>query len=171
LKGSLSINRSEINFIEGTGYIEKDWGTSFPESWIWLHCNTFDQPDCSFTFSVAKIPWLGNFFIGYICFVYYKGEFFQFATYNGSKITKLNFNKPVLEIELSNKTHILKVQAKQNRAGDLKAPVIGEMNRIIKESVDSEIEISLFDKKGKLIVNSTGNRAGLEIIEKILTYF
>jgi len=53
----------------------------------------------------------------------------------------------------------------------LKAPVIGEMNRIIKESVDSEIEISLFDKKGELIFNSTGNRAGLEIIEKILSYF
>ena len=171
LSGSLSLNLSEIDFTGGTGYIEKDWGTSFPESWIWLHCNTFDQPDCSFTFSVAKIPWLSNFFIGHICFLYHKGEFYQFATYNGSKITKLNFTKPVLEIELSNKNHILKVQSKQNRAGDLKAPIIGEMNRIIKESVDSEIEISLFDKKGKLILNSTGNRAGLEIIEKILSYF
>lgn len=171
LKGSLSINRSEIDFGEGTGYIEKDWGTSFPESWIWLHCNTFSQPDCSFTFSVAKIPWLANFFIGHICFLYHKGKFYLFATYNGSKITKLSFNKPVLEIELSNKNYILQVEARQNRAGDLKAPVIGEMNRIIKESVDSEIEISLFDKKGGLILNSTGNRAGLEIIEKILSYF
>jgi hypothetical protein len=171
LSGSISINNSKINLSEGTGYIEKDWGTSFPESWIWLHCNTFDEPDCSFTFSVAKIPWLGNFFIGHICFLYLEGKFYLFATYNGSKITKLNFNKPVLEIELSNKNNILKVQAKQNRVGDLKAPVVGEMNRIIKESVDSEIEISLFDKKGKLIFNSKGNRAGLEIIEKILSYF
>lgn len=170
LSGFISINNSEIDFTKGTGYIEKDWGTSFPESWIWLHCNTFQQPDCSFTFSVAKIPWLGNFFIGHICFLYLEGKFYLFATYNGSKITKLKFNKPHLEIEISNKNHILKVEAKQNRAGDLKAPVVGEMNRIIKESVDSEIEISLFDKKGKLIFNTSGNRAGLEIIEKILSY-
>jgi hypothetical protein len=45
------------------------------------------------------------------------------------------------------------------------------MNRIIKERVDSDIEISLFDKKGKMIFNTSGNRAGLEIIEKILSYF
>ncbi len=56
LNGSLTINNSEINFNEGTCYIEKDWGTSFPESWIWLHCNTFEKPGSSFTFSVAKIP-------------------------------------------------------------------------------------------------------------------
>lgn len=171
LQGTLSINLLEINFTKGTGYIEKDWGTSFPESWIWLHCNTFDEPESSFTFSVAKIPWLGSFFIGHICFLYINRKFYLFATYNGSKIIKLNFNKPELEIELSSKTHILKVQAKQNRAGDLKAPVVGEMNRIIKESVDSEIEVSLFDKNGKSIFTSKGNRAGLEIIEKILSYF
>jgi hypothetical protein len=171
LKGSLRINNSEINFSDGTGYIEKDWGTSFPESWIWLHCNTFNQPGISFTFSVAKIPWLGSFFMGHICFLYFEGKFYSFATYNGSKITKLKFNKPLLEIEVSNKNYTLKIKAKQNRAGNLKAPVIGEMNRIIKESVDSEIEISLFDKKDKLILNTTGNRAGLEIIEKILSYF
>jgi hypothetical protein len=45
------------------------------------------------------------------------------------------------------------------------------MNRIIKESVDSEIEIHLFDKSGKLQFSSTGKRAGLEIIDKIFSYF
>jgi hypothetical protein len=171
LKGSLFINNSEISFSDGTGYIEKDWGTSFPESWIWLHCNTFEKPGSSFTFSVAKIPWLGSFFIGHICFLYVEGRFHLFATYNGSKIIKLTFHAPVLEIEMKNKTHTLKVKAIQNRSGDLKAPVTGEMNRIIKESVDSEIEIELFNNQNKLVFTEKGSRAGLEIIEKILTYF
>ena len=171
LKGSLSINNAEINFTEGTGYIEKDWGTSFPESWIWLHCNTFNQPGSSFTFSVAKIPWLESFFIGHICFLYVEGKFHLFATYNGSKITKLSFHTPVLEIEIKNKTHTLKVKAVQNRSGDLKAPVTGEMNRIIKESVDSTIEIELYNNENKIIFSDKGTRAGLEIIEKILSYF
>jgi tocopherol cyclase len=171
LNGSLLINNTEISFSEGTGYIEKDWGTSFPESWVWLHCNTFEKPGSSFTFSVAKIPWLGSFFIGHICFFYAEGKFHLFATYNGSKITKLTFNAPVLEIEIKNKTHTLKVKAVQNRSGDLKAPVTGEMNRIIKESVDSEIQIELFDNQNKMVFSEKGSRAGLEIIEKILTYF
>lgn len=171
LTGSLEFNKTEVPFTGGTGYIEKDWGTSFPESWIWLHCNTFNQPGSSFTFSVAKIPWLGSFFIGHICFLYFESRFYLFATYNGSKITKLTFHAPVIEIEIKNKTHILKVKAIQNRSGQLKAPIIGEMNRIIKESVDSEIEIKLTDKYHKMIFTSKGSRAGLEIIEKILTYF
>ncbi len=144
---------------------------SFPESWIWLHCNTFSEPECSFTFSVAKIPWLGNFFIGHICFLYLKGKFYRFATYNGSKITKLEFKKPFLEIELKNKNLILKVKAEQQQAGELKAPMVGEMNRMIKESVDSNVEISLFTKNGQLLFKDSGTHAGLEIIEKILSYF
>jgi hypothetical protein len=45
------------------------------------------------------------------------------------------------------------------------------MNRIIKESVDSTIEIELFDNENKIVFADKGTRAGLEIIEKILTYF
>lgn len=171
LKGALTINKQAIDFNQGDGYIEKDWGTSFPESWIWLHCNTFNQPENSFTFSVAKIPWLGSFFIGHICFLYHKKKFYLFATYNGSKITRLTFKAPILEIEISNKTHNLKIKAVQNRSGVLKAPAIGEMNRMIKESVDSTIEIQLFENTGKMIYSDKGTRAGLEIIEKILSYF
>lgn len=171
LSGKIEYNNETINFDNGTGYIEKDWGTSFPESWIWLHCNTFDVADCSFTFSVAKIPWLGSFFIGHICFLYVQGTFHLFATYNKAKITRIEFRAPILEIEMENKSHMLKVKAKQNGSGNLKAPVTGEMNRIIKESVDSEIEVTIKGKKDNQHVSLNGHRAGLEIIEKILTYF
>jgi tocopherol cyclase len=34
LSGELKMNGQRINFNDGKGYIEKDWGTSFPESWI-----------------------------------------------------------------------------------------------------------------------------------------
>ena len=171
LSGSVKLNANETNFADGTGYIEKDWGTSFPESWIWLHCNTFEEPDCSFTFSVAKIPWLGSFFIGHICFLYLKGRFYLFATYNKSKITQLQFSDNTLEIELQRKNYVLQVSGIQKRSGELKAPAIGEMNRVIKESVDSEIELTLLKKNGEQIFTSKGKRAGMEIIEKILTYF
>ncbi|MCF6332197.1 MAG: tocopherol cyclase family protein [Draconibacterium sp.] len=171
LNGDVTIDNKRVNFSDGTGYIEKDWGTSFPESWIWLHCNTFNKGRNSFTFSVAKIPWLGSFFMGHICFLYFEGEFYLFATYNNSKIVTLKFANKTLEFELKNRNYHLKVNATQKHSGMLKAPIIGEMNRTIKESINSEIEIELFKNNGELIGQLQGNRAGLEIVEKILGYF
>ena len=41
LSGELEINDVLVNFREGKGYIEKDWGTSFPEAWLWIQANNF----------------------------------------------------------------------------------------------------------------------------------
>jgi len=45
------------------------------------------------------------------------------------------------------------------------------MNRVIKESIDSEIEIRLFGKNDETLFSTNGKHAGMELIEKILTYF
>ena len=65
IKGRFLENNNEIDFINGYGYIEKDWGKSFPESWIWLQSNHFKQNNVSVMFSIAKIPWLHSHFIGF----------------------------------------------------------------------------------------------------------
>lgn len=65
----------------------------------------------------------------------------------------------------------MKIRAVQKKAGSLKAPVTGEMSRMIKESIDSEVEVSLANEKDNLLHELKGERAGMEIIEKILTYF
>lgn len=39
--GSISINNTKLNFNQGLGYIEKDWGCSFPKSYIWCQGNNF----------------------------------------------------------------------------------------------------------------------------------
>jgi len=171
LHGKISRNGDTIDFTGGKGYIEKDWGTSFPESWIWIHSNHFTNESTSFTFSVAKIPWLGKYFIGHICFLYLNGKFYRFATYNGSKITSLKYLENQLEISIEGKNENLKIRVTPNISGHLKAPVQGKMNRIIKESIDSTAYLTLSDKEGKVIYEDTGQRAGFEMIEKILSYF
>jgi hypothetical protein len=76
LTGSLNINEKKVNFDGGKGYIEKDWGVSFPEAWLWIQANNFNDNETSFCFSVAKIPWRGRYFIGFISFLYYLGQLF-----------------------------------------------------------------------------------------------
>ena len=43
IKGSLNVNGEEIDFTNGRGYIEKDWGFSFPKGYIWMQTNHFEE--------------------------------------------------------------------------------------------------------------------------------
>lgn len=170
IKGKISVNNQIIDFDEGQGYIEKDWGTSFPEAWIWIQANNFNNHNTSFNFSIAKIPWVGKFFIGFIAFLYFDKKFFLYSTYSKAKITQINHNAESIEIVLKNKNSVLKISAIKNTFGELIAPVSGDMSRRIKESIDSTVKLELFDKDGILLYADTSNRAGLEIIEKIFDY-
>lgn len=170
LTGSLTIDNLEVSFTGGKGYIEKDWGTSFPEAWVWLQSNNFSDPGTSFTFSLAKIPWLGKFFIGFIVFLYYKSEFIIFSTYNKSELTDILQDSDSVSMTLKNKKYILKFKAVKKTFGELKAPASGDMSRRIKESVDSDVTLNLFDNNNNLLYSDEGKRAGLEVIDKIFEY-
>jgi len=170
LKGKIMFNGNSIDLNNGKGYIEKDWGTSFPEAWIWIQSNNFSNHDTSFTFSIAKIPWLGRFFMGFISFLYLNGRFFLFSTYNKSVITKIAHDNVSVTIEMKSNNAILNVNVVKNSFGELRAPASGDMSRRIKESIDSTIDLTLHDKDGKLIYEDSGKRAGLEIIEEIFHY-
>ena len=45
--------------------------------------------------------------MGFIAFLYVRGGFQVFATYNRSRITRLEYNRKVLSIELENRDHVL----------------------------------------------------------------
>jgi tocopherol cyclase len=170
LKGKLTLNGMSIDLNNGKGYIEKDWGTSFPEAWIWIQSNNFTNHKTSFTFSLAKIPWLGRFFMGFISFLYLNGRFFLFSTYNKSVINEITHNNTSITVSMKNNDSILRVKVVKNRFGELRAPASGDMSRRIKESIDSTVELTLHDNVGNLIYEDSGKRAGLEVIEEIFNY-
>jgi len=170
VSGVLNIDKGIIDMNEGRGYIEKDWGSSFPEAWIWIQSNNFNNTDTAFTFSVARIPWLGKYFPGFISFLYFDKRFFLFSSYNNSALQEINFDGKTLSFTLKNNYSTLKVTAVKNKSGELLAPVSGKMSRRIKESIDSFITISLYDRHNNLIYNDSAQRAGLEIIDKIFEY-
>lgn len=170
VSGILKIDNDIIDMNEGKGYIEKDWGSSFPESWIWIQSNNFNNTDTAFTFSVARIPWLGKSFPGFISFLYFDKRFFLFSSYNRSSLQNIKYDGKTLSFTLMNNDSALKVTAVKNKSGELLAPVSGKMSRRIKESIDSFITISLYDRQNNLIYNDSAQRAGLEIIDKIFDY-
>ena len=66
INGTLILNGKTLSFDKGRGYMEKDWGHSFPEGYIWMQSNHFSKKETSIKISVAKIPWLRSSFIGFI---------------------------------------------------------------------------------------------------------
>jgi hypothetical protein len=147
----------------GEGYIEKDWGTSFPESWIWLQANHFEEAGASFMFSVARIPWLKRSFTGLISFLRTDKGFYKFATYNRSKLTFIKNAGDTIEACLQSPTHILSFIADYKKGGILKAPKNGIMEREIEESITAEVSVCLSDRKGNTIFTGSSTCAGMEI--------
>jgi tocopherol cyclase len=170
ITGKLEFQGKEVDFTQGKGYIEKDWGTSFPEAWIWMQSSNFKEPYTSFSFSIAKIPWLGSYFIGFISFFFFSDKFYLFSTYNGSVVTEVTHDDRNIHFIVRNKKCRLHINVMSNSFSELIAPVSGEMSRTIKESPDSEIYLELYDNTDKLTYSGKGHCAGLEIIEKIFDY-
>jgi hypothetical protein len=67
-------------------------------------------------------------------------------------------------INLGNRNYRLSIEAVQKKAGQLKAPVKGLMDRYIKESIDSEVVINLQSVSGEEIFKGRAEKAGLELV-------
>lgn len=170
ITGSISIDGQTVDFGGGKGYLEKDWGASMPSSWIWLQTNHFDEDGVSLFGSIAKIPWLGNYFTGFIFGLYLRGRLYSFTTYGGAKIRALSVTKDKISARIENNKYALEIAAARSEGVDLPAPALGEMTAKVNESLKSVIEVRLFEKeKGgvELIFSDAGRNAGLEFVGNI----
>jgi hypothetical protein len=120
---------------------------------------------------VAKIPWLGSYFMGFISYLNYDGKFINLSTWSRARIEKLSYVERKLFVRVSSRKYLLDISAENKQAGQLKAPRLGSMTRMIKETVDATLELKLQDRSGNVLFEDQGTRAGMEIIDKILEHF
>lgn len=165
LRGEIIIGDTRYNFDEGRGYIEKDWGKSMPEAWVWMQSNTFEhKKNASFMLSVARIPWLGSSFTGFLGYLLYDGELFRFATYTRASIQQFESNEDFVNITIQDKKHTLHIKGAKGERGILLASVGGDMVRNIHESLDATITLRLENKKGEILFEGRARNAGLELV-------
>lgn len=162
--GSLLVHGEVVNFTNGRGYIEKDWGRSFPSAYFWMQSNHFSQPGISFKCSVAKIPWVRNAFTGFIAGLWLHDKLYRFTTYNRTKLLRSFADEKKVEVVLENKTYRLEVLAHRDTATELASPIRGFMEGRIEESMTASVDVLLTEKKTKsILLNDTGKNAGLEV--------
>ncbi len=171
IEGKLRLYGEVVNFTDGIGYIEKDWGESFPSAWIWMQTNHFDSDvPVSLMASVANIPWLGTSFVGYIVGFWIDGKLYRFATYTGAKM-QASIEDKTVKVSFKDRTHRLEIVAQQAGGGDLVSPISGTMTGKVNESMQATANVKFY-KKDKLIFEGNGRNMGMEVageIEKLLT--
>jgi len=163
IEGSLTVDGSEIGFSGGRGYIEKDWGRSFPHAHVWIQSNHFAPSGASLTASVAIIPWIRTSFPGFIVGFLLNGHLHRFATYTGARITRLEILDDHILWVVHDKRHELTIRATRSQGGLLHAPTVTEMTSRLLESLTSTVHVTLKTREGKVLFAGEGGHAGLEI--------
>ena len=82
VEGIISINDKNIEIFNGTGYIEKDFGVSFPKYYVWGQGNNFNDKNVSFFVSIADIYFKLFSFRGFICSLMLKNKEYVLAVLN-----------------------------------------------------------------------------------------
>ena len=152
LYGNFSINDTFINVKNVIGYIEKDWGISFPKSYTWLHCNDF-KDKTSIVVSTAHIPFYNFSFQGLIAIVYYKEKEYRFATYNGGKVIYATKHQLIIK----KGPYALKVTIAKGKSHPLQAPTLGDMSRIIHERPSCPAVFEFFIGYKKVFIKYSEN--------------
>ncbi len=130
LSGTLILNGAVWDFSGGRGYIEGDSGRSFPDRYLWVQCNAFE--DCAIMASAARIPFTGLRFWGCICAVWLRGREVRLATYLGARIVSVRRDR--LEITQGRTRLIVEIFGASGQTGHaLSAPETGVMRRVIRE--------------------------------------
>ncbi|MBB4079824.1 hypothetical protein GGR28_002451 [Lewinella aquimaris] len=165
LRGTIRVDGRALGASSGIGYTEKDWGTGFPDAWIWAqsnHLSGTEQP-ASLMASVASIPWLGSSFTGFLCTLLLNGRLYTFTTWTGARVqVQFPEGSEAVGLTFSDRSHRLVLTGHPAPGGHLASPIAGAMTGKINESLRAELEVVL-EEGTREIYRGTASWAGLEV--------
>lgn len=156
LSGQLTIDGKTIDFSGGIGYIEQDYGSSFPQRYLWLHTNNF-QTKASVMVAVATIPVVLWKFWGTLVVILVNDKQYTMTTYQGVKIiqataTMIHLKQGPLELQIT---------IEPSPGHWLKAPKSGKMTQLIKESNQTVATIRFWEHQ-VLLLDETSYHTSFE---------
>lgn len=172
VSGRMSINGKNHVIPNGRGYIEKNWGSQFPISWIWVQCNDFSTPKVSLSASIGHIPFFLGSFKGFLIGVGIEDRFLEFTSMNGSKLTVLQAGHDKAAYACNRNYRLeLHTKTEKDRFMLCKAPKDGKMIPLAKETLNAAVYLKITDlQKDEVIIEDTGVNAGIEYGGDQFTY-
>lgn len=159
--GKIIYNDSSFQMEDGIGYMETDYGHSFPQDYFWTQFNSPYKDDLQIVGAVATIPFGSHLVLGSFAVIRYGGKQYRLATYLGAKVLIIRENLAII----AQGSYVLVIHAKKHLGQQLKAPQEGKMKRTVMEDLDGTIRYEFY-RGQKKIFDVTANRAGFEYMTK-----
>lgn len=169
VSGAIVWDGQTIRLDGGRGYVEKDWGHSFPSSWVWAQSNHFERPGISVCVSVAKIPWMTGSFTGSIAGLQVDGTLHRFATYTKARLVGIDTGADRAHLILRDRRRELEVEVHGCTPQMLKSPMLGAMEGRDAESLGGTIDVVMREVRGgrsEPLFQGTGRLAGIEVMDE-----
>lgn len=164
LSGSFAIDGTHTSFEGGRGYIEKDWGQSFPGGYVWAQSNHFSEAGISISASVALIPWLTGAFRGYLIGFLLHGKLYRFTTYTGARIEHIEVDDNSYSLCVRDRKYRLRLRASRTGGALLHAPYEKQMVERVAETMNSTIDLCFERiKGGEILFEGRGEHSCLEV--------
>jgi len=169
IKGTVTINQTEVLFDSGKGYIEKDWGYTFPQTWIWFQTNHFSSsPETSIFLSIGSVPWKSYSFPGFLVGFWHNNKLHMMTTWSGANFNITSFSGTTAKFVVSNTEFELSISIYDTSDGVvLYGPRNGEMIPFVRESVTCHAEVKFSRITKEVLFEDTGNNAGCEFVGNI----
>ena len=150
-------------FTDALAYSEKNWGSSFPQKWFWLNCNSFnDEKDLSFTAGggIRQVLWWQEevALIG----IHYGGKFYEFAPWNSQVSWKIEpWGKWQLQGNSAHYTVTLKGET--DLPGTyVRTPSAKGLIFNCRDTTRGKLNLALYERNKK-ILKASSTQAGLEV--------
>jgi len=142
------------------GYMEKDWGTSFPRDYVWLQVNDWDKS--AVVFSYATVPVLGKFAKGFFLVLHHEGQEYRFSSIEGSRLIHFDVSNNSFEAKIQKGKVCVAIKGIQTNPVSLASPQKGAMSNQIKESLDGVFELNLM-MNDKETVHLRSEKASIDV--------
>lgn len=99
LQGVIHIDDEELDFVGGRGYTEKHFGSRYPDSWVWAHCNSFEPPGAAGAspttalVSIGSMAPLDTLVSGFVVALHHGASLLRFVPYRGASPVRFDLDR------------------------------------------------------------------------------
>ncbi len=159
LSGELEINGNIFSFDGGKGYMEADYGKTFPKTYFWSHCNWFGEKSLRITCAGVELPFAGNRGMLMGCFVCIDQDGYKvkLATYRGARVEEISPNT----FRIRQGKYVFEGWKMEGKPVKLQAPLGSAMSESTEEYLECTVRYKL-SHNGETIFDEISQRAAYE---------
>ncbi|HRE58805.1 MAG TPA: tocopherol cyclase family protein [Candidatus Kapabacteria bacterium] len=137
------IQQKDVRYILNNemGYLEKNWGTSFPKSYIWLHAVDPHDSKVSMLFSIAEIKWFGIKFIKHVGHFHFDDKQIDLRSLKNFAVSHQMPSKDTYQILMRSKTIQIEISIVFGDNILFKGPQGGVLSSDIIHFPDTDVQI------------------------------